>query len=231
MELQSPCLWWLGDPPVPPQSHGWVCAFLPVKRAVVTGTHLKDLIVACLQWRTPNFHRVPFTGTVAKLHRSIASRGHTHSLNTIHGKTTLPFTVIVLVTVGWKTPPWEFKTEGIQWRELTTGGKKRKKVKQRTLNRPNRGKNRKALLCLPWRDKMRSSHSRGRGAVLALPEGWNRKIDHWDSSFLIPCLSPEQASSWLWSLLVTLRHQGRVRNRAEGKKTQGWLAQCTLPYN
>lgn len=45
----------------------------------------------------------------------------------------------------------------------------------------------KALLCLPWRDKVRSSHSGGAG--LALPEGWNRKTDHWDSSFLVPCLS------------------------------------------
>lgn len=77
-------------------------------------THLKDLIVACLHPRTPNFRRVPFTGTVAKLLLSIASQGHTRSLNTIHGKTMLPLTVIALVPGGWETLSWEFKTEGIQ---------------------------------------------------------------------------------------------------------------------
>lgn len=110
-------------------------------------THLKDLTVACLHPRTPNFRRVPFTGTVAKLRLSIASQGHTRSLNTIHGKTMLPLTVIALVPGGWETLSWEFKTEGIQWRELTAGGRRREKVQQRTLNRPNRSKSRKVMLC------------------------------------------------------------------------------------
>jgi hypothetical protein len=80
---------------------------------------------------------------------------------------------------------------------------------------------------------VRSSH-RG-GTELALPEGGNKEIEHWDSSFLSPCFSsvsisehPPDLGTWRHGPLATLRHRGMIRNAAEGKS---WRTQCRLPCN